>query len=56
MIGRSGESGSGISELPARYNDDDDDDPCGLNKGFPSRFCVGCLVWHEISEDGKRIN
>ena len=24
-IGRSGERGSGISELPARYDDDDDD-------------------------------
>ena len=26
MIGRSGERGSGISELAARHNDDDDDD------------------------------
>ena len=26
MIGRSGERGSGISVLAARYNDDDDDD------------------------------
>ena len=26
MIGRSGERGSGISVLPARYDDDDDDD------------------------------
>ena len=25
MIGRSGERGSGISVLPARYDDDDDD-------------------------------
>ena len=25
-IGRSGERGSGISVLPARYDDDDDDD------------------------------
>ena len=27
-IGRSGERGSGISVLPARYDDDDDDDCC----------------------------
>ena len=27
-IGRSGERGSGISVLPARYDDDDDDDVC----------------------------
>ena len=26
-IGRSGERGSGISVLPARYDDDDDDEP-----------------------------
>ena len=26
-IGRSGERGSGISVLPARYDDDDDDNP-----------------------------
>ena len=35
-IGRSGERGSGISVLPARYDDDDDDDvvACHLiNKG-----------------------
>ena len=27
-IGRSGERGSGISELMARHDDDDDDDAC----------------------------
>ena len=30
--------------------------PCGLNKDFPLRFCVGSRVWHEISEEGKRTN
>ena len=29
-IGRSGERGSGISVLPARYDDDDDDDDMAL--------------------------
>ena len=29
-IGRSGERGSGISVLPARYDDDDDDDDNGF--------------------------
>ena len=32
MIGRSGERGSGISELPARYDDDDDDLSIYLSK------------------------
>ena len=36
-IGRSGERGSGISVLPARYDDDDD---------FIQIICV-CLLWHE---------
>ena len=31
MIGRSGERGSGISVLPALYDDDDDDDDIHFN-------------------------
>ena len=36
-IGRSGERGSGISVLPARYDDDDDDDDKKLKKSFKTK-------------------
>ena len=45
-IGRSGERGSGISVLPARYDDDDDDDvlwPSGLTILEYSYFCFRTL-------------
>ena len=38
-IGRSGERGSGISVLPARYDDDDDDDDDEFNDFIYSVFC-----------------
>ena len=25
--------------------------PCGLNKGFGSKFCVGTQVWHKTPEE-----
>ena len=37
-IGRSGERGSGISVLPARYDDDDDD--CSLSLSLSLSLCV----------------
>ena len=37
-IGRSGERGSGISVLPARYDDDDDDEM--------NRIWFGLVLWH----------
>ena len=40
-IGRSGERGSGISVLPARYDDDDDDDICRVeNTEFPNSLAI----------------
>ena len=29
--------------------------PCGLNKGFSSRYWVGFRVWHEMPEEGQRM-
>ena len=38
MIGRSGERGSGISVLPVRYDDDDDDELSFVSESFVLRI------------------
>ena len=60
-IGRSGERGSGISVLPARYDDDDDDDDeCTkwLKRIFPSLTqkyipLCGSMSW---DQSGQKLN
>ena len=54
MIGRSGERGSGISVLAARYDDEDDDDDNALGKR--GKYFVSLLIWIELPRLKNAVN
>ena len=51
-IGRSGERGSGISVLPARYDDDDDDDIM-KDPSFPKCYRNACDYYEKHLNDSE---
>ena len=53
-IGRSGERGSGISVLPARYDDDDDDIAYSGGSLRPWRWLVSLATW--LFVDGRFVD
>ena len=55
-IGRSGERGSGISVLPARYDDDDDDDSRGKNSSITSFVHIPEFDMKRLTKAEWRIN